>query len=94
MVIWAYAWNPVADLLLFTMYPPENLNGTFTMGYLVAGVAGLCLLVSAVVGGIAFRDRFKPHYGFALIILALCAVGFALTGQAVYDAIPTIIVKA
>lgn len=89
-LIWSFAWNPVMGLLLFTMYPPENLTGIFTMGYLVAGVAALCMLVSVIIGGVAFRDYFRPHYGFALVILALCAVGFALTGQAVYDAIPTI----
>lgn len=94
MVIWAFAWNPVADLLLFTLYPPETLNGTFTMGYFVAGVAVFCMFLSTVVSGRAVYDYMRPNYGVLIILLAACALAFGNIGQAVYDAIPVITVEA
>lgn len=93
-VIWSFAWNPVMGLLLFTMYPPENLNGSFTMGYLVAGVAAFCMLLSLIVTGRAVHDYMRPNYGVLIVILAACAVAFGLIGQELYDAIPVIVVEA
>lgn len=88
--IWSFAWNPVLFLYEFTVRPPENINGSFAMGYVVCGLAALSLFLSLVVGGQAFRDYLRPNYGVLLLLLAGTAVVASLIGMEVYASIPVL----
>lgn len=88
--IWSYAWNPTLFLYDFITNPPENINGTFVMGYVVLGTVGLALFLSVIVGGRAFFDHVRPNYGVLFILLAAAGAGMALIGMASYESIPVV----